>query len=121
MGQDRELTDEQKRFALTTVKLYKEIWEKQEIACLTKDRDRKLELLNVDPEQAQANDDANNADITDKMDAMVVNEDYFQPPDTEKVLYAEDLQEIENGQKRLSVEGQRWAENEEWKKMLANI
>ena len=30
MGQDRELTDEQKEFALTTVERFIEIWEKAE-------------------------------------------------------------------------------------------
>jgi len=35
MGQDRELTDEQKRFALSTVQKYKDIWEKVEQENLT--------------------------------------------------------------------------------------
>jgi len=30
MGQDREFTDEQRRFALTTVRNFKDIWERTE-------------------------------------------------------------------------------------------
>jgi hypothetical protein len=48
LGQDRGFTDEEKRFALNTVKRFREIWEKEEIDSLTADRDRKLALLGVD-------------------------------------------------------------------------
>ena len=80
LGQDREFSDDQKRFTLTTVKTYKEIWEKQEVASLTKDRDRKLELMNMDPELIQAQEENNNQEINDRMETMMVNENYFQPP-----------------------------------------
>jgi hypothetical protein len=74
-----------------TVRNFKEIWEKQEVASLTKDRDRKLELLNADPETIAAADEANANDMQERMDSMMVNEDYFQPnanAETEKtVLY----------------------------------
>ena len=104
LGQDREFTDEQKRFALNTVKAFKEIWEKQEITSLTRDRDRKLELLNMDPELAQQKEDEYTADINDKMDLIEANQDYFAPPEQEKILYQEELEEIEKNQKRLTVE-----------------
>ena len=45
MGQDREFTDEEKRFALNTVKQYIEIWEQEEITALTADRQRRAEML----------------------------------------------------------------------------
>ena len=44
MGQDREFTIEEKRFALNTVKQYIAIWEKEERDALTADRDRRVEL-----------------------------------------------------------------------------
>ena len=43
LGQDRELSETQKRFILETIKRYRELWEKRENDNLTKDRDRKLE------------------------------------------------------------------------------
>lgn len=49
MGQDRELSSEQKRFALSTIQKYKEIWEKVEQENLSKDKIRKLRLLDQDP------------------------------------------------------------------------
>jgi len=40
LGQDRELSPEERRFALQTVKSFREIWEKTEADALLQDRDR---------------------------------------------------------------------------------
>ncbi len=45
MGQDRELTEDQKRFALDTVEKFIKIWEKEERVALAADRDRRIEAL----------------------------------------------------------------------------
>lgn len=50
MGQDREFTDDERRFALTTVKNFKEIWERTEFENLTRDRNRKIEFMEIDKE-----------------------------------------------------------------------
>ena len=50
MGQDREFTDDEKRFALNTIKNFKEIWESTEKENLLRDRNRKLELIDLDKE-----------------------------------------------------------------------
>jgi hypothetical protein len=50
LGQDRELTDDEKRFVLNTVKNYKMTWEKTEQENLMKDRDRKLRIMDLDKE-----------------------------------------------------------------------
>lgn len=50
MGQDCELTDDQRRFVLQTVQVFREQWERAEVQCLTKDRDLKIELLARDPQ-----------------------------------------------------------------------
>ena len=50
MGQDRELTDTEKRFALDTILNYKQIWERTEIENLTRDRNKKLEFMELDRE-----------------------------------------------------------------------
>lgn len=50
LGQDRELTEDQRRFALETVLNFKNIWERTEIENLTRDRNRKLELMELDKE-----------------------------------------------------------------------
>ena len=49
MGQDREFTEEQRRFVLTVVQAFKNNWERAEIACLTADRGHRIELLHKDP------------------------------------------------------------------------
>ena len=50
MGQDRELTEEQRRFILQTALAYKTQWERAEVQCLTMDRDRRIALSNKDPQ-----------------------------------------------------------------------
>jgi hypothetical protein len=50
MGQDRELTETERRFALDTIRNFKRIWERTEIENLTRDRNRKLEFMEIDKE-----------------------------------------------------------------------
>ena len=45
MGQDRELTDEQKEFALTTVERFIEIWEKAEDNALNEQKDKMIKFI----------------------------------------------------------------------------
>ena len=56
MGQDRELTNEQKEFALTTIERFIQIWEQEERVALAADRDRRLEALDTDAETVAQND-----------------------------------------------------------------
>lgn len=68
MGQDRELTDEQKEFALTTIERFIEIWEQEERVALAADRDRRLEALDVDAEAAAQNDAALSLEIATEIE-----------------------------------------------------
>ena len=56
MGQDRELSVEQKTFALETIERYIHIWEQEERTALAADRDRRLEALEQDQETVAQND-----------------------------------------------------------------
>ena len=58
LGQDREFSDDEKRFTLQTVLAYKEAWEAQEIASLTADRDRKLEAMGIERDENADNEQA---------------------------------------------------------------
>lgn len=49
MGQDRPLTDEQKRFVLTVVQKFRENWERAEKASLIADREAKIAALSKEP------------------------------------------------------------------------
>jgi len=53
LGQDRELTEQQKRFVLETVRSFQLAWESSEVRALTNDRDRKIEQMKVDPTAEQ--------------------------------------------------------------------
>ena len=48
LGQDREFTQEEIRFALDTSKLYRDEWERIEKANLTLDIDRKLDNMDAE-------------------------------------------------------------------------
>ena len=48
LGQDREFTDEQRRFVLETVKNFSSIWERREQENLTKDRNLRLTMAEQD-------------------------------------------------------------------------
>ena len=50
MGQDREFTEKEKRFALETVKAFAAIWERREQENLTKDRNMRLQMIELDKE-----------------------------------------------------------------------
>ena len=50
LGQDREFTFEERRFALETVKNFAVIWEKREQENLIKDRNLRLEMIELDKE-----------------------------------------------------------------------
>ena len=58
LGQDRQFSDDEKRFVLETVTAYRECWEKQEEYCLTADRDRKLELMGIEVEEGAEAEEA---------------------------------------------------------------
>ena len=51
---------------------------------------------------------------------MKIPGEYFTPAE-ERILYQEDLQEIEFTQRRLTAEGERFVEVQEWKDILTNI
>ena len=50
MGQEREFTDQEKRFALETVQRYIQLWEKCEQETLIADRDRRIKFLDAQRE-----------------------------------------------------------------------
>ena len=75
LGQDREFTDDEKRFALETILAYKEAWEASEIACLTADRDRKLEAMGIERDENAENEQAQ--EMAEAVDALELDIDYF--------------------------------------------
>lgn len=54
LGQDRQFTVDQKRFILNTVARFGDLWEKQEAASLTVDRDNKIASSTVEARQTEA-------------------------------------------------------------------
>ena len=54
------------------------MWEAQEIASLTADRDRKLELMGIEKDETAEGDKAQ--ELADAIDGMELDEDYFPLP-----------------------------------------
>ena len=92
MGQDRQFTDDEKSFALNAIKRFREAWEEEERQNLTADRDKKVAINTEDKETADKADEEANTAILDQMEALILNEVYF---DKELVDNDEELHEIE--------------------------
>jgi len=56
MGQDREFTEEEKRFALETIERFIEAWEAEECTALAADRDRRIDALKQEEDGSVAQD-----------------------------------------------------------------
>lgn len=128
MGQDREFTIEEKRFALNTVKQYIEIWEKEERDALTADRDRRVELSTEAPGTADAElDQEQAAEIAAEIENFAWKSDeadkiYFNRHITdEEYVPEEELASIENKYKYLKVIANRFDSNEEWLGYVINL
>ena len=126
MGQDRVFSDEEKRFALETVKKYIEIWEKSEADNLTADRDRRIELQGGeggDPEQ----DAEAVVDFQEKMENFTWKKDdadkiYFNRHTTEEEYVAEEeLVSIENKYKYLTIIANRFKDSKDWNTYVDNL
>ena len=126
MGQDREFTEQEKRFALETVQRYIQIWEKSEQDNLTADRDRRIELLageSGDPEQ----DAEAVVDFQDKIENFVwkANDSdkiYFNRHVTEEEYVAdEELVSIENKYKYLAIIANRFKDAKDWNGYIDNL
>jgi len=65
LGQDRQFSDAERRFVLTTIQTYKKIWEAEQKGNLTRDRDERL-TLSKGPVEEEGGDAPE-----DKEDAMV--------------------------------------------------
>lgn len=92
------------------------MWEAQEIASLTADRDRKLELMGIEKDETAEGDKAQ--ELADAIDGMELDEDYFPLP---VVQDDPTLKEIYEAQKTLTIEATNFLEKEEWTNLLTNI
>lgn len=66
LGQDREFTDDQRRFVLETIKNFRGIWEEKERQNLTHDRDHRLGELDFEREWIEQTENIALAEEEDK-------------------------------------------------------
>jgi hypothetical protein len=75
MGQDRELSVEERRLVLNTVHKYISIWEASEISNLTKDRDLLISQLKTDTEFKTEFEEVLNEEINKQMEEFVLSKE----------------------------------------------
>jgi len=66
LGQDREFTDDQRRFILETIKKFISLWEEKERRFLTRDRDLRLQAIEDEKDYIEQGDYAQLNEDEDK-------------------------------------------------------
>ena len=75
MGQDREFTEEEMRFALNTVKFYGDEWERIEKKNLKQDIDRKLDNMEAENHYKANNEALDEAEMQKRAEETLAMED----------------------------------------------
>lgn len=97
MGQDREFSADEKRFALTVIQSFIKNWERAEVASLKADRDARVEIMSRDPTIEQEATQATLEAIDKTVEELVTAEG--------KEYEDDEKREIDVGQYRLQTTG----------------
>eukprot|EP00347_Sterkiella_histriomuscorum_P009020 403342835 len=112
LGQDRQFTDDERRFALETVLNFKNIWERTEVENLTRDRNRKLEIMELDKEFLD-NEAQKLMDEEEKHIDEIINAREEQMDDELRDLYMR--------QARLTFIGRLYKDRDDWRNNLMTL
>jgi cation transport regulator ChaB len=124
MGQDRDFSDEERRFALKTIARFIEIWEAEQRSNLTKDRDERLAVMAPPPvsetpipTEKEGSENENEPKLNPFEEIEKAIEDHFaandEPDDEKKDFKAKQL--------RLQKTGAMFQTNEAWKAELQSL
>ena len=86
MGQDREYTEEEMRFALNTVKFYGDEWERIEKKNLKQDIDRKLDNMEAENNYKANNEALDEAEMQKRAEETLAMEEGEEAAPMEEVL-----------------------------------
>ena len=114
LGQDREFTDDQRRFVLETIKNFRAIWEEKERQNLTHDRDHRLGELDFEKEWIEQTENVALAEEEEKYAEDGVN----QKDNEGNGFTDEDSKELYNRLMRLTFTSSLFKERKEWKSGL---
>ena len=84
MGQDREFTEEEVRFALDTVKFYGDEWERIEKKNLKHDIDRKLDNMEAENLYKTSHEALDEAEMQKRAEETIAMEDDDNPIEDDK-------------------------------------
>jgi len=112
LGQDRELSDDDKRFVLNTVKNYREMWVANENENLLRDRNRKLRIMELDKEFM----DSDAQRMFDEEERYV--DEYINSRDD---IFDDEMKELIMREIRLSFIGRLFKDRDDWKKNLFEL
>lgn len=117
LGQDREFTDDQRRFILETIKKFISLWEEKERRFLTRDRDLRLQAIEDEKDYIEQGD---YAQLNEDEDKQV--EDLVQAKDNEGNGFPDDESKNMYGNlQRIIFTSKLFKDKEEWKKGLLNL
>ena len=117
LGQDREFTDDQRRFILETIKKFISLWEEKERRFLTRDRDLRLQAIEDEKDYI---DQGDYAQLNEDEDKQV--EDLVQAKDNEGNGFPDDESKNMYGNlQRIIFTSKLFKDKEEWKKGLLNL
>ena len=88
LGQDREFTDEERKFALRTVRDYKETWERVEKENLHQDVLRRIENIQTDKEYKENHEALDAQALEKQIDEALIAKEGEEPLDEEAKHYA---------------------------------
>ena len=112
LGQDRELSEKERRLALETVQNFKKIWEQTEVENLTRDRNRKIEIMEIDKEFL----DTEASKLIEEEDKNI-EEALTQRQEP----FDDELKDLYQKQARLAFVGRQFRDRADWRRNIDHI
>lgn len=117
LGQDREFTDEERRFVLTTIKHFRGVWEERERENLTFDRDHRLKELDFEKEWI---DQTENVILIEEEDKYA-EEGVIAKDNEGNGFQDEESKELYSRLMRITFTAKMFAERNEWRNGLLSL
>jgi len=114
LGQDREFSDDQRRFVLNTILKYRSIWEGEQRDNLTRDRDERLALVKgVETVMEEGEDEVVKPDAMQELEKSI--EEVLNAQEEGAEVLDDEKKEGLGKSLRLQKIGELFCQNEDWK------
>lgn len=117
IGQDREFTDDERRFVLETVKHFRAIWEERERKNLTFDREHRLKEIEFEKEWIEQTENV----ILNEEEEKYAEEGVIAKDNEGNGFQDEDSKELYNRLMRINFTAKLFNERNEWRNGLLSL